>query len=102
MASRSTDPTATRVAWALMTVFFTSLGWYTLWHGGIELAGKSGRTSFVSGIAGTGVACVAFGVAAAGLLLIARTFDMTLRGRALALACLLAPPILYVALDIRV
>lgn len=101
MPTRTTDPTATRVASAIMTAFFASLGWYTLWHGGIELAGKSGRTSFVSGAAGVAVAFGAFGVAALGLLLIMKTVDMTGRGRAIAIACLLAPPILYVAAGIR-
>lgn len=101
MTNRAADPTATRVTWALMTVFFASLGWYTLWHGGIELAGKSGRTSFVAGPTGLLVAFGAFGIASAGLLLVTKTFDMARRGQVIAVVCLLLPPILYVAAGIR-
>jgi hypothetical protein len=96
MTQPGLDPTAERLAAALLAGFFALFGWFTLWQGGITLKGRSGATSFVSGAAGQAVAALALAVAGFGIALFLRSFRVPRPVRLLAFALLLGPALLLV------
>ena len=89
------DPTGTRIAAGVLTAFFAAYGWFTLWQGGIDLKGRSGHATFVSGLTGIAVAFGAFLIAALGLALLTRSLGAGRRSYVVAVLVLLLPPILY-------
>lgn len=98
MKPSAQDPTAARIAAALLTAFFALFGWFTLWQGGVTLKGKSGATSFVDGHAGMLVAGFAFFGAIIGVALLLRSFEANRRAYYIGGAVVLVPPLLFVLL----
>ena len=90
------DPTAERIAAALLAAFFLLFGWYTLWQGGITLGGKSGRSVFVDGHASLAIASFAFMVAAAGLAMLLKSLQAGRMAYWTGAALLWLPPAMFV------
>jgi hypothetical protein len=92
------DPTAERIAAALLAVFFLLFGWFTLIQGGISLGGKSGRSVLVDGNAGLGVAVFTFLVAAMGVAMLLKSLRADRKAYWLGAALVLLPPLVFVLL----
>ena len=99
MTSPKPDPTAERIAAALLAVFFFLFGWYTLMQGGITLRGKSGLTSFVGGYLGLAVAGFTFLVATLGVALLLRSLDSGRRTYWIGSSIVLLPPLVFALLQ---
>ena len=93
------DPTAERIAAALLAVFFFLFGWYTLMQGGITLRGKNGHISFVDGYLGLAVAGFTFLVANLGVALLLRSLDASRRTYWLCSGIVLLPPLVFALLQ---
>ena len=98
MSAPKPDPSAERIAAALLAVFFFLFGWYTLWQGGIILGGKSGRSVFVDGYASLVIAAFAFMVVTMGLALLLKSLRAGRKAYWTGAALMLLPPVVFVLL----
>ena len=95
MKATSTDPTAERLAAALLGLFFALFGWFTLWQGGVSLGGKRGGSSFVDGGAASVVAAASLVVAGLGCAMVLRSFKAGSAAYWWSALVLFAPPVAF-------
>lgn len=94
--NRAHDPTAERLAIAILTLFLIGYGWFDLWQGGIAVKGRNGAVSYAEGGYALAIAAGAFLFAALVSLLLARSMRLPRAGIALVLGAILVPPLVYV------
>jgi hypothetical protein len=80
-----------------LTGLFLSIGWLTLWWGGIAVQARAGQLAVVGSGWVVALAVGGFFLAAVAALLLARAFALGRLGVALLLATLFLPPILFVS-----